>query len=80
MDTIVRITNILKSGERTARQKYYIPEAWNYFGYTDYERNPARPKEILVCPFHFSLLFGTADPGANGNYRFSNRHYGKRGT
>lgn len=53
MDTIVRITNILKSGERTARQKYYIPEAWNYFGYTDYERNPARPKEILVCPFHF---------------------------
>lgn len=53
MDTLVKIINILKAGEETARQKYYIPEAWNYFGYTDYERDPARPKEILVCPYHF---------------------------
>ena len=53
MDALMPIANFLKAKERTARRRYYIPEAWNYFGYPDYERDSARPNELLVCPYHF---------------------------
>lgn len=32
---------------------YFIPETWNYFGYTDFSRHPGREREISVNPFAF---------------------------
>ena len=53
MDTLVAIINQLKAGEQTSNACYFIPEVWNYFGYQDYQRDPARPGEIKVCPYRF---------------------------
>lgn len=53
MSTLVAIINRLKAGEQANDACYFIPEVWNYFGYQDYQRDPARPGEIRVCPYHF---------------------------
>ncbi|NLY91680.1 MAG: alpha amylase [Firmicutes bacterium] len=53
MDTLLQIVKFLKARADKGGRDYYIPEAWNYFGYTAYEKDPARPGEIRVCPYHF---------------------------
>lgn len=53
MSNLRQIIAFLNAREDRGERNYYIPEAWNYFGYTDYEKDPARPGEIRVCPYHF---------------------------
>jgi len=53
MDTLLQIIKFLQAREEKDVRDYFIPEVWNYFGYTAYEKDPRRPGEIRVCPYHF---------------------------
>jgi starch synthase (maltosyl-transferring) len=53
MDNIQQVVKLLKSREGKRERDFFIPEAWNYFGYTAYAKDPGRPGEIRVCPEHF---------------------------
>ncbi|HEY8392683.1 MAG TPA: alpha-amylase family glycosyl hydrolase [Capillibacterium sp.] len=53
MDTLWQIVKYLHAKAEKDERDYYIPEAWNYFGYTAYGKDPARPGEIRVSPYHF---------------------------
>lgn len=55
MDTLWQIIKFLraKAEKGKGERDYFIPEAWNYFGYTAFETDPARPGDIRVCPYHF---------------------------
>ncbi|HCW79956.1 MAG TPA: alpha amylase [Ruminococcaceae bacterium] len=53
MNSIERIYEILKEHSGNFEGKYYIPEKWNYSGFTGYAASKERPGEIRVDPYEF---------------------------
>lgn len=55
MKNLLKILTLLKKRAKDSPQRYFIPEAWNYFSYKEYRRDPKRPGEIEVSPYDFII-------------------------
>lgn len=55
MKNLVKILNHLEKRKNKSQKRYFIPEAWNYFGYKKFVKNPERPGEIEVCPYDYFI-------------------------
>lgn len=73
MENLRQTVAFLKAREEKGARNYYIPEVWNYFGYSDYEKDPTRPGEIRVCPYHFFRSCLEDQIIARGDKRLSRR-------
>jgi len=51
--SLTEVLAILKAGIGTMPEKYFIPEAWNTWGYERFSRVPERNGEIMVDPYDF---------------------------
>ncbi len=53
MDSLTIIYEKLKVGIGSKKDRYFIPEVWNTWGYEKYTRDTCREGEIIVDPFEF---------------------------
>ena len=53
MDSLTIIYEKLKAGIGSIKDRYFIPGAWNTWGYKRYTRDACREGEIIVDPFEF---------------------------
>lgn len=69
MDSLYAIQDMLKSRIAALADDYFIPEAWNTWGYEKYRRSADRPGEIIVNPYEFlsecieNQILGSVDSG-----------------
>ncbi len=52
-DSIKQICSMLKDGVGSMPEKYYVPEAWNTWGFARFTNIPGRNGEIMVDPYDF---------------------------